>query len=66
MDIFPLGCLFYYTLTKGRHPYGGEFERELNILRDTKDLSGVEIFGEEGLKAKDLIMKMLNPEPNQR
>jgi serine/threonine-protein kinase/endoribonuclease IRE1 len=66
MDIFPLGCLFYYTLTIGGHPYGRGFERELNILMDTKDLRGVETLGEEGLKAKDLIMKMLNPEPNQR
>jgi len=66
MDIFPLGCLFYYTLTRGGHPYGGGFEREVNILGDTKDLSGVELLGEEGLKAKDLIVEMLNPEPNQR
>ena len=63
VDIFPLGCLFYYTLTKGRHPYGDEFEREMNILKDAKDLFGVEKFGEE---AKDLVTKMLNPEPNQR
>ena len=66
MDIFPLGCLFYYTLTKGRHPYGDEFVREMNILKDAKDLFGVEKLGEEGLKAKDLIAKMLNPEPKQR
>jgi serine/threonine-protein kinase/endoribonuclease IRE1 len=66
MDIFPLGCLFYYTITRGRHPFGVEFEREVNILRNTKDLSGVEALGEEGPMAKDLITRMLNPEPDQR
>jgi serine/threonine-protein kinase/endoribonuclease IRE1 len=58
--------LFYYTITRGRHPFGVEFEREVNILRNTKDLSGVEALGEEGPMAKDLITRMLNPEPDQR
>jgi len=29
-------------------------------------LSGVERFGEEGTEAKDLIMRMLEPNPTQR
>lgn len=66
VDIFSLGCLFYYTLTNGGHPYGDRFEREVNILKDAKDLSGVERFGEEGTEAKDLIMRMLEPDPTQR
>ena len=66
LDIFPLGCLFYYTLTKGRHPYGREFERDVNVLMDRKNISGVDELGEEGRKAKDLITKMLNPEPSRR
>ena len=66
VDIFSLGCLFYYTLTNGGHPYGDRFEREINILKDAKDLSGVERFGEEGTEAKDLIMRMLEPNPTQR
>ena len=32
IDIFALGCIFYYVLTKGRHPFGQPFEREANIL----------------------------------
>ena len=66
LDIFPLGCLFYYTLTKGRHPYGREFERDVNISRDIKDLSGLDELEAEECKAKGLITKMLNPEPSQR
>lgn len=66
VDIFSLGCLFYYTLTNGDHPYGDRYEREVNIMKDTKDLSGVERFGEEGTEAKDLIMRMLELEPSKR
>ena len=66
LDIFPLGCLFYFTLTKGRHPYGRDFERDVNILRDSKDVGGLDELGEEGWMAKDLITKMLTSEPTQR
>ncbi|KAK7433984.1 bifunctional endoribonuclease/protein kinase ire1 [Stygiomarasmius scandens] len=42
VDIFALGCLFYYVLTGGGHPYGDRFEREVNILKDAKCLDGLE------------------------
>jgi serine/threonine-protein kinase/endoribonuclease IRE1 len=66
VDIFALGCLFFYTLTSGGHPFGDKFERESNILKDAKSLKGLEHFGEEGSEAVDLIHKMLNPEASQR
>lgn len=66
VDIFSLGCLFYYTMTNGSHPYGDRFEREGNIMRDVKDLAGLDRFGEEGTEAKDLIGKMLSYEPSGR
>lgn len=31
-QIFALGCIFYYVVTKGKHPFGQPFEREANIL----------------------------------
>lgn len=66
VDIFALGCLFYYTLTNGGHPYGDRFEREANIMRDAKNLSTLERFGEEGTDAADLITAMLCPEAKER
>ncbi|EKM57175.1 uncharacterized protein PHACADRAFT_254759 [Phanerochaete carnosa HHB-10118-sp] len=66
VDIFALGCLFYYVLTMGGHPFGERYEREMNILKDTKCLDGLERFGEEGSEAVDLICKMLSPEPYAR
>ncbi|KAF9530552.1 hypothetical protein CPB83DRAFT_850528 [Crepidotus variabilis] len=66
VDIFALGCLFYYTVTNGGHPYGDRFEREGNIIKDAKDLAGLDRFGEEGTEAKNLIAAMLDPEAKQR
>ncbi|KAI9513442.1 hypothetical protein F5148DRAFT_5717 [Russula earlei] len=59
VDIFALGCLYYYCLTNGGHPFGDRFEREVNIMRDQKSLEGLEGFGEEGSEAVDLIGSML-------
>lgn len=66
VDIFALGCLFYYTLTNGAHPFGDRFEREVNILKNAKNLDALERFGEEGSEATDLIEKMLDPEARER
>ena len=62
VDIFALGCLFYYILTKGRHPYGNRFDREANIIKENKDLSL--LYSNE--EARNLITHMLHRQPSQR
>ena len=62
IDIFSLGCLFYYIYTQGKHPYGDEIHREANIIEDNKDLSPI-CSDEEAL---DLITRMIDPDPSQR
>ena len=62
VDIFALGCLFYYILTRGGHPYGHRFEREINIRHGVKDLSLV--YSNE--EAHDLITHMLHRQPSDR
>ena len=66
VGIFVLGCLYYYSLTNGGHPFNDRFEREVNILPDQKSLHGLEGFVEEGLEAVDLINSMLAPEAADR
>ncbi|KZT22306.1 kinase-like protein [Neolentinus lepideus HHB14362 ss-1] len=66
VDIFALGCLFYYVLTNGGHPFGDRYEREVNIIRNVKSLEGLDRFGEEGSDAVNLIGMMLDPEPSAR
>ena len=62
VDIFALGCLFYYILTKGGHPYGNCSDREANIINENKDLSL--LYSNE--EAHDLITHMLHRQPSQR
>ncbi|KAI0772825.1 hypothetical protein BD413DRAFT_711814 [Trametes elegans] len=66
VDIFALGCLYYYVLTNGSHPFGDRYEREFNILKNAKSLEGLERFGEEGAEGVDLITRMLSPEAYDR
>ncbi|RHN41805.1 putative protein kinase IRE1 family [Medicago truncatula] len=63
VDIFSLGCILFFCLTKGSHPFGDDhLWRESNILNDRKDLSLVEFIPE----AEDLISCLLNPDQNLR
>ncbi|KIY67044.1 hypothetical protein CYLTODRAFT_490952 [Cylindrobasidium torrendii FP15055 ss-10] len=66
VDIFALGCLFYYVLSNGGHPFGDRYEREMNILKNEKNLEALERFGEEGSEAGHLIEAMLDPEARER
>uniref|UniRef100_A0AAG5CTX8 non-specific serine/threonine protein kinase n=1 Tax=Anopheles atroparvus TaxID=41427 RepID=A0AAG5CTX8_ANOAO len=38
VDIFSLGCVFYYVLSEGFHPFGDNLKRQANILSDECDL----------------------------
>lgn len=65
VDIFAVGCVFYYVLSKGGHPFGGRFIREGMIIQNKYDLSGIDSL-EDSIEAKDLIIRMLRTEPNER
>ncbi|QCD82170.1 serine/threonine-protein kinase/endoribonuclease IRE1 [Vigna unguiculata] len=62
VDIFSLGCVFFFCITGGRHPFGERIERDVNILKNRMDLFLVEFIPE----AKDLISRLLNPYPDLR
>ncbi|CAG8960130.1 hypothetical protein HYFRA_00010609 [Hymenoscyphus fraxineus] len=68
IDIFSLGLVFFYVLTKGSHPFdcGDRYMREVNIRKAKYDLSRLTVYGDYGLEATDLIGSMLQPEPKQR
>ena len=65
VDIFALGCLYFYILTNGGHPYGDRFEREANVIKDKKDFSLL-TSTEESTESQDLITRMLQRQPSQR
>ncbi|CAH1180370.1 unnamed protein product [Phaedon cochleariae] len=39
VDMFSLGCLYYYVLSKGSHPFGDSLRRQANILTGKYDLN---------------------------
>ncbi|KDE02470.1 IRE protein kinase [Microbotryum lychnidis-dioicae p1A1 Lamole] len=66
IDIFSLGCIVYYVLTGGEHPFGGRYEREMNILLGKISLERLDGLGEEAIEVQDLISRMVATDPRER
>ncbi|EMS65329.1 Serine/threonine-protein kinase/endoribonuclease ire-1 [Triticum urartu] len=62
MDLFSLGCLIFYCITKGKHPFGEYYERDINIINGHFDLFVVDHIPE----AVHLISLLLQPKPDER
>ncbi|KAJ2857059.1 bifunctional endoribonuclease/protein kinase ire1 [Coemansia erecta] len=60
VDIFSMGCVFYYVLTDGDHPFGDRLSREQRILAGTPDLRVLESSDiPSAIEAVDLIAHMV-------
>ncbi|PYH97332.1 kinase-like protein [Aspergillus ellipticus CBS 707.79] len=68
IDIFSLGCVFYYVLTRGCHPFdkNGKFMREANIVKGSYNLDELQRLGDYAYEAEDLIQSMLSLDPRRR
>lgn len=65
MDIFSLGCLFYYVFTNGHHPFGDHpVERQSNIINNKSTLSHLE--NEDQIGERTLIASMISYDPSER
>mmetsp|Transcript_31805 Transcript_31805/g.77512 ORF Transcript_31805/g.77512 Transcript_31805/m.77512 type:complete len:941 (-) Transcript_31805:66-2888(-) len=62
VDVFSAGCIIYYVLTHGKHPFGPEPDREHNIIRNKSDLSGLDHFP----LAQELVKSMIAHSPGDR
>ncbi|KAF3446915.1 hypothetical protein FNV43_RR12095 [Rhamnella rubrinervis] len=62
VDLFSLGCVLFFCVAGGKHPYGDNIERDVNIVNDRKDLFLVENMPE----AVDLFSHLLHPNPDMR
>lgn len=62
IDLFSLGCILFFCITGGKHPYGENFERDVNIVNNRKDLFLIDNIPE----AIDLISRLLDPRPDLR
>lgn len=67
VDIFSLGCVFFYVLTHGQHPFdddeGWMQLRERNIKNGRANLAPLELLGPDTL---DLVKWMLEHRPEDR
>ncbi|KAI5728967.1 hypothetical protein M8J77_023734 [Diaphorina citri] len=61
VDIFSLGCVFYFVLSGGRHPFGDPLRRQANILAGDYSLE----LATSELWAR-LVEAMISREPEQR
>lgn len=69
VDIFSLGCVFYYVLSKGQHPFGDKYIREANIITGEYDLGLLKQtveYESVALEAIDLVRRMISKNPNER
>jgi serine/threonine-protein kinase/endoribonuclease IRE1 len=65
-DIFSLGCVYYYTLSQGHHPFGSVYDRQSNIIANKFDLSALNDDNYENIFARELISDMLQENLSRR
>ena len=42
VDVFSLGCVYYFVLSNGHHPFGESFKRQANILSNEANLTRIQ------------------------
>ncbi|MCJ1330569.1 bifunctional endoribonuclease/protein kinase ire1 [Thelotrema lepadinum] len=68
IDIFSLGCVFYFVLTGGSHPFDrdGRYMREPNVIKGHYSLDELARLGDYQWEARDLIASMIHHNPKSR
>ena len=68
IDIFSLGCVFYFVLTNGSHPFDrdGRYMREPNVIKGHYSLDELARLGDYQWEARDLISSMIHHDPKLR
>ncbi|XP_054989349.1 serine/threonine-protein kinase/endoribonuclease IRE1 [Sorex araneus] len=66
VDIFSAGCVFYYVISEGSHPFGKSLQRQANILLGAYSLDCLHPEKHEDVVARELIEKMIAMDPQKR
>jgi serine/threonine-protein kinase/endoribonuclease IRE1 len=63
VDIFSLGCIIFYVITNGIHPFGSNYEREMRIINNNPNLDIIELSNN---CAFDIVGDCLQYNPSER
>lgn len=66
VDVFSAGCVFYYVVSRGRHPFGDALRRQVNILLGEYALPHFREDSNDDFIARDLIEGMIGADPEAR
>ncbi|CAH1794461.1 unnamed protein product [Owenia fusiformis] len=66
VDIFSAGCVFYYVLSRGKHPFGDSLHRQANILEPGGRYNLDKIAADEHTLSRDLIESMIKHDAESR
>ncbi|XP_042288439.1 serine/threonine-protein kinase/endoribonuclease IRE1 isoform X1 [Thunnus maccoyii] len=66
VDVFSAGCVFYYVVSRGQHPFGDALRRQVNILSGEYSLAHFMEDIHDDVIAQDLIEKMISAEEESR
>uniref|UniRef100_A0A8D3BZM8 Serine/threonine-protein kinase/endoribonuclease IRE1 n=1 Tax=Scophthalmus maximus TaxID=52904 RepID=A0A8D3BZM8_SCOMX len=61
VDVFSAGCVFYYVVSRGQHPFGDALRRQVNILSGEYSLSHFMEDIHDDFIAQDLVEQMISP-----
>lgn len=67
IDIFSLGCVYFFMLTGGVHPFGDKYMRDGNIIKGEYNIDLLSIkCPNDKYESKDLIAGMIEADPSLR
>uniref|UniRef100_A0A8C8DRR4 Serine/threonine-protein kinase/endoribonuclease IRE1 n=1 Tax=Oryzias sinensis TaxID=183150 RepID=A0A8C8DRR4_9TELE len=66
VDIFSAGCVFYYVVSQGSHPFGKSLQRQANILLGAYSIDHLQSDKHEDIVARNLMEQMLSMDPHKR
>lgn len=69
VDIFSMGCVYYYVLSNGDHLFGDTIKRQANILSHEFDMAKLIAQKKkqyENILAVEVITDMINKDPSKR
>ncbi|XP_072513759.1 serine/threonine-protein kinase/endoribonuclease IRE1 isoform X2 [Salminus brasiliensis] len=66
VDVFSAGCVFYYVVSRGQHPFGDTLRRQANILSGAYSLEHFMEDIHEDVIGRDLIEGMISADPESR